>query len=261
MRTRRVLLAIAAFAVAWVVACVIIGFAYESRVTGRVTEQLGESLKADATIDSADLAMLRGALRMDRLAVRRDDAIGKLTLDVAEVRCQLPPLGGALFDRECRELAVRGAHLEASAAAVFQIKNPKRPPIHARHLTIDDAVFAFAPSAILPNIGRIEIHIDHAEAGATTFKTPLSWLFALETLRARIDLPAHVTVELAYDGGTLSAMGTLFGSTPVSIPLALPEPRGDAHDEVRDLVSLGSDAATRLVAKRAEDWLRTKLSN
>jgi hypothetical protein len=26
-------------------------------------------------------------------------------------------------------------------------------------------------------------------------------------------------------------------------------------------VSLGTDAATRLVAKRAEDWLRTKLSN
>jgi hypothetical protein len=197
---------------------------------------------------------------MEQLAVRRDDVVGKLALDVAEVRCELPPLGGALFDRECRELAVRGAHLEASAVAVFQIKNPKRPPIRARHLAIDDAVFAFAPSAILPNVGRIEIRIDHAEAGATVFKTPLSWLFALETLRARIELPAHVTVELAYDNGVLSAMGTLLGSTPVSIPFALPVPHGDAHDEVHDLVTLGTDAATRLVAKRAEDWIRTKLS-
>jgi hypothetical protein len=261
MRTRRVLLAIAAFVVAWIVACVIIGSAYESRVTSRVTERLGESLKAEASIDRADLAILRGTLTMDRLEVRRDDVVGKLALDVDQVRCELPPLGGALFDRECRELAVRGAHLEASAAAVFQIKNPKRPPIRACHLTIDDAVLAFAPSAILPNIGRIEIHIDHAEAGATVFKTPLSWLFALESLRARIELPARVTVELAYDGGVLSAMGTLLGSTPVAIPLAIPEPRGDAHDEIRDLVSLGTDAATRLVAKRAEDWLRTKLSN
>jgi hypothetical protein len=257
MRTRRVLLAVAAFVVAWVVACVIIGVAYESRVTERVTERLGESLKAEATVEAADLAILRGRLTMERLAVRRDDIVGKLTLDVAEVRCELPPLGGALFDRECRELAVRGAQLEVSAVAVFQIKNPKRPPIRARHLTIDDAVLAFAPSAILPNIGRIEIRIDHAEAGATVFKTPLSWLFSLETLRARILLPAHVTVELAYDNGVLSAMGTLLGSTPVEIPLVLPLPHGDAHDEVHDLVTLATDAATRLVARRAENWLRS----
>jgi len=259
MRTRRVLLGGAALVAIWLVAMLIVGFAYESHVTSRVTERLGESLKADATVERADLAMLRGRLALDDLAVRRDDLVGKLALDVPEVRCELPPLGGALFDRECRELAVRGARLEVSAAAVFQIKNPKRPPIRVRHLTIDDAVFAFAPSAILPSIGRIEIHIDHVEAGATVFKTPLSWIFALEVLRARIELPAQVTVELAYAEGVLSARGTLFGSTPVAIPLALPIPQGDAHDEVRQLIALGSDLATRLVAQRAQDWLRTKL--
>jgi len=259
MSTRRVLFGGGALVAGWLIACVIVGFAYESRVTSRVTERLGESLKADATVDAADLAMVRGRLSFDRLAVRRDDLIGKLELDVDEVRCELPPLGGALFDRECRELAVRGARLEVSAAAVFQIRNPKRPPIRARHLTIDDAVLAFAPSAILPNIGRIEIQIDHAEAGPTVFKTPLSWLFSLEMLRARIVLPARVTLELAYADGVLSAMGTLFGSTPVAIPLALPIPVGDAHDEVRQLVALGTDVAERLVAQRAQDWLRTKL--
>src|SRR5262249_7511360 len=142
----------------------------------------------------------------------------------------------------------------------FQIKHPKRPPIRARHLTIDDAVLGFAPSAILPNLGRIEIQIEHAEAGPSVFKTPLSWLFSLEVLRARIVLPARVTVELAYADGVLSAQGTLFGSTPVAIPLVLPNPEGDAHDEVRQLVALGTDVATRLVAQRAQDWLRSKLS-
>jgi len=42
---------------------------------------------------------------------------------------------------------------------------------------------------------------EHAEAGETIFKTPLSWLFALQALRATIELPAGITLELAYDHG------------------------------------------------------------
>jgi hypothetical protein len=223
-------------------------------MAARVTERVGESLQAQASIGSSDLAMLRGRLTLGALAVRKDD-IGKLALDVDDVRCELPPLGLALVDRSCGELAVRGVRLEVSTAAVFQIKNPKRPPIHADRVVIDDAAFTFAPSAITSSIGRIAIHIDHAEAGPTVFKTPLSWLFSLTALRARLELPGNASLQLDYDRGTLSAAGTLFGSTPVTVRAPLPAPHGDARDEIRQLADLGIELAERLVTQ----WIGSKL--
>jgi len=57
------------------------------------------------------------------------------------------------------------------------------------------------------------------------------------------------------------AAGSLFGSTPVQLPLQLPVATlyTDAHDEIQALVKLGTDLAEQLVAKRAEDWIRSKL--
>jgi hypothetical protein len=243
---------------AWIVAMLVVGAVFADRMADRVTERLGESLQATATVGSSDLAMLRGRLELGALAVRKDD-VGKLALDVDDVRCELPPLGLALVDRSCGELAVRGVRLEVSTAAVFQIHNPKRKPIHADRVVIDDAVFVFAPSAMVSSLGRIAIFIDHAEAGPTVFKTPLSWLFSLQVLRARLELPAGATVQLRFDRGVLSAAGTLFGSSPASVHVTLPAPHGDARDEIRQLADLGIDFAEQLVTKRAEDWIRSKL--
>src|SRR5215467_724420 len=133
---RKLAIAAAAIVVAWVIAMLVVGAVYGDRIAARVTERLGESLQAQAQIGSSDLAMLRGRLTLGALAVRKDD-IGKLALDVDDVRCELPPLGLALVDRSCGELAVRGVRLEVSTAAVFQIRNPKRPPIHADRVVID----------------------------------------------------------------------------------------------------------------------------
>ena len=93
------------------------------------------------------------------------------------------------------------------------------------------------------------------------FRTPLSWLFGLEVLRARIELPANITLRLAYGNGRLAAAGTLFGSAPVEVPFSLPraDAAKDAREEIQLLVQAGEDVAERLVAKRAEDWLRSKL--
>ena len=87
---------------------------------------------------------------------------------------------------------------------------------------IDDARLALSPSALLPGLGRVAITIEHAEAGATVFKTPLSWLFALGALRAAIELPAGITLELTYDHGELVVAGGLFGAAPIALPVALP---------------------------------------
>lgn len=253
--------ALAAVVVVWLVALLVMDFFVGERTAGGVADRLAESLGAQGTVGASDLALVRGRLELTKLAVTRDDTIGHLALGVEEVRCELPPLGLALVSSECHELAVRGVRLDVSAAALFHLTHPKREPMRASRVVIDDAELAFAPSAFAPGLGRIAIHVDHAEAGATVFRTPLSWIFALRVLRAHLELPAGITVQLTYENGMLSAAGTLFGSTPVSLPVSLPvaAASADARDEVHALVKLGEDLAEKLVARRAEDWLRRKL--
>jgi hypothetical protein len=59
----------------------------------------------------------------------------------------------------------------------------------------------------------------------------------------------------------MTATGSVFGSGPIDLPLQIPVATSakDAHDEMLLLVQLGKQIAERLVAKRAEDWLRAKL--
>lgn len=245
----------------WLATLIVLDAVVAARQAATTTARVGESLQGTATLADLDLALIRGRLELDGLAVHRDDVIGHLSLDVRDVTCELAPLGWALVDRGCRELAVRGVRLEVSTAALFKLRHPKHAPIHADRVVIDDAQLAFAPSAFLPSLGRIQISIDHAEAGPTTFLTPLSWIFALQTLHASVELPAGLTVHLTYDHGVFGAAGSLFGSTPVVLPLQLPVATlyPDAHEEIQALVKLGTDLAEQLVAKRAEDWVRSKL--
>jgi len=241
---------------------VVAGLALEGRTRRSIAGRIAESLQAEATIERGSLSLVRGALDLESLAVHRDDVIGHLAIGVAGMHCELPPLGMALLDRDCRALEVAGMRLEVSAAALFKLRHPRRPPLHARRVVIDDARFEFAASAFLPDLGRIAIVIDHAEAGETTFKTPLSWLFALRALHASIELPAQIALELSYDAGVLRASGAIFGAAPVVLPIALPaaDPADDARAEVGRLVALGKDIAARLVVQRAQDWLNAKLS-
>jgi len=251
-----------AVAAAWLGALLVGDLALEGRTRGHIADRIAESLQAEATIDRGDLALLRGAFDFEGLAVRRDDLIGHLALTVASLRCELRPLGLALVDRDCRELAVRGTRLEVSTAALLQLKRPKRPPLPARHIVIDDARLELSPSALLANLGRVAITIEHAEAGETIFKTPLSWLFALQALRATIELPAGITLQLAYDHGELRVTGGIFGATPVALPIALPvaDLADDPRAEIARLIEFGKDLAERLVVRKAEDWLNSKLS-
>ncbi len=258
---RRFLKALIGTLILWLGAMVIVGVIYGGRAGDRVATRIADSLVAEVTLESSSLAMIRGHLVLDGLKVRKDD-LGRLSIDVDTIRCELPPLGIALVDRECRDLIVKGVRLEVTAAAVFQLKKPKRAPLHVRHVEIRDAVLTFAPSAFIPALGRISIKIVHAEAGPTTFKTPLSWIFSLRALEATIELPAGITVKLGYANGKLTAAGGIFGTTPVVLPFAIPIPQSaeDAKKEIEALVSLGKDLAEQLVAKRAEDWLKQKLT-
>ncbi len=245
----------------WLAVLVVLGFALGRGSRDRVASRLGEALAAQATVGDADLALVRGHLTLEKLAVRRSDVVGSLTLDVARIHCDLAPLGFALFDRACSELAISGVRMEASTLQLFRIARPRRTPLHVSRVVIHDARFSLAPSAIMPGLDAITLHIESVTAGPTTFKSPLSWLFSLETLAMTIELPASVKIQLSYAGGMLSASGSLFGSTPISLPVTLPvaDASADAKAELEALVAWAKRLATDLVAKRASDWLDSKL--
>jgi hypothetical protein len=246
----------------WLVILVILGAVLGGKYARSTEKRLGESLQAQATVRSADLALVRGRLTLDNVIVRRDDTVGHLAIDVTDVRCELAPLGWALVDRDCGDLAVHGLHVEVSSAALFKLPKPHGvKPIQAERVLIDDATFVFLPTAFGPSMGRIDIAIDHAVAGPTTMRTPLSWLFALEELHARFALPANITVLLDYRLGILTVSGSIFGSQPISLPVQIPaaDTARDAHEEMQVLLQVAKDIAERIVAQRATDWLRTKL--
>jgi hypothetical protein len=257
---KRIVKLVGVLACVWIAVLFTLGFVLAGRAADRVAERLGASLQAPATIDSAQLGLVRGYFTAERLVVRRDDVVGKLSLEVGEVDCDLPPLGLALVDRTCGELAVSNMRLDVSTVALFRIHKPSEPFV-ADHVTIDNAELVFSPSAFLPSMGRVHVQVEHAEAGATTFKTPLSFLFALEQLRASFELPAGVTVRLAYDDGKLVVSSSVLGSKPLTVPVRLPT-RDDADDaaaEIEKLVTFGKQLAERILTTRAADWLEKKL--
>jgi hypothetical protein len=259
---RRIPVFAGAVAAAWLGGLLVIDVGLEGRTRRGIADRIAESLQAEATIDRGDLSLLRGSIDLEGVTVRRDDLIGQLALSVASLHCELRPLGLALVDRDCRELTVRGTRLQVSTAALFKLKRPKRPPMHALHVVIDDARIELSPSALVPSLGRVAVAIEHAEAGDTVFKTPLSWLFALRVLRATLELPAGITLQLTYDHGELRVAGGIFGATPVALPVALPvaDLADDPRAEITKLIEFGKGVAERLVTHKAEDWLKSKLS-
>lgn len=258
---RRVVWIVAGVIACWFVLLIALGFAFSERAGRQVAERFGASMQASATFDDAEFSLVRGRVEVEGLAMTRADEVGKLSIAVADVRCELPPLGLGLIDRACRELHIGGMRMEVSTLALFRLRKVKRSPIETERVVIEDAVLAFAPSAFLPNLGRVEIRVERAVAGPTRFRSPLSWLFALEELRASFALPGGITVQLAYRDGAMSASGSVFGATPIEVPIALPvrDAADDAQRELARLVEFGRDVAERLVARRASLWLKSKL--
>jgi hypothetical protein len=258
---RTAAVALVAVLAAWLAALLVLDVVLAPREARGTERRLAESLHGSASVGDVHVSLVRGALELETFAVRRDDAIGHLALDVRSVRCELAPLGLALVDRGCRSLDLRGIRLEVTAAALLQIEHPQHAPPHAHRVVIDDAELRFSPSAFASELGAIRIAIDHAEAGDTVLRTPLSWLFAVDQLDARLELPAGITLGVSYARGVLAVAGALFGSDPVELAVDLPSASGarDGKAELALLVEVGTQIAERVVAKRAADWLRSAL--
>jgi hypothetical protein len=254
-RTRWIAISVGGVVVAWFAALLAIDAIGGDRVARGVAERIGDSLQSSAAFTDRDLALVRGRLDLAGLHVTRDDAVGQLRLDVAGIRCELAPLGIAFVDRDCDELAIRGMRLDVSTIALFKLRPPKRRPIHADSVTIDDATFSFAAGAITPTLGEVRVVLERAIAGATTFKTPLSWLFALRGLRAHVALSDGQTVDVTFANGVVQVSGSLLGEPPLVLPLELPVTTAadDGRSELAKLTAFGRLLAERLIAER---WLR-----
>ena len=254
-RTRWIAISVGGVVVAWFAALIVIDAIGGDRVGTGVARRLADSLQGSAAFADRDLALVRGRLDLAGLRVTRDDAVGQLRLEVAGIRCELAPLGIALVDRDCGELAITGMRLGVSTLALFKLRPPKRRPIHADSVTIDDATFTFAAGAIPLAGGEVRVVLERAIAGPTTFKTPLSWLFALRGLRAHVALPGGETVDVTFASGIVQASGSLLGKPPLVLPLELPvtTDADDGRAELAKLTAFGSLLTERLIAER---WLR-----
>lgn len=222
---------------------------------------MGQALHGDGTVQHADLALVRGYLEADGVAVRHDDVFGTLSLDVDRFHCDLAPLGLAIAQSGCRDLVIEGVKLELSTLAVFTWQKPKRAPVTVDHVMLHDATLKFDGGALAPGLDAIQIHIDRAEAGPTTFKSPLSFLFAMTALGATIELPGGIGIRLDVEDGVLYARGTFLGKAPIELRLALPlrDASWDARAELRALVAYGQTIATRLLEQRVRNFVHELL--
>lgn len=255
---KRVAGALAALVVAWIVFLLIAGPIYGGRARERIRDRVGGSLNAQTTIDDDSLALVRGFLELRGVHAKRED-VGTFSIDAELVRCELLPFGGALWNHTCRDLKIEGVRMEVTSVGFIQFHKPKKDPLYVDHVVIRDGEISFAPSAFVPDLGRIEIKVTEADAGPTTFTTPLAWIFELHELKATLALPAGVTVALAYANGVLTATGRLFGSAPISVPLVLPKSTGNVEKDLAALGTVAKQVAQDLVEQRAQDWLRSKL--
>lgn len=255
------LVVVVGLAVLWLGGLSIASFALGGRTQAVIAERAGASLQGTATLADARLALVRGYVEMEGLAIRRDDPVGHLAIDIAHLGCELAPLGWALVDGDCRTLALSGLRFELSTAALFQLKRPKREPFHVGRVIVERAELSLSPSALVPGLGKVAVHIARAEAGETTFKTPLSFLFHLRSLDATIALPGEVAIGVRYEAGVLQLSGGMFGAAPLALPVQLPvaELADDAAAETAKILAFGRDLAERVIAQRAVDWLKDKL--
>ncbi|HTJ41914.1 MAG TPA: hypothetical protein VL463_07440 [Kofleriaceae bacterium] len=255
-RAAKVAIGFAGAGATWVTGIFIASFAARGCVAERMRARLSESLDAQVTLADLDLALVRGAVAFEGLVIDRVHD-GHLHVAVDRIDAGIAPLGAYLWDRDLGLVHVDGVDVVVDGWGVLRIRPPVRPPIKMASLAIDDARLELAPATWAPKWARFAVLIDHAESGETVLRTPLSWVFALERLDARLEVPGTAPVALHYERGRLDASGSIFGPDPISIPVLLPAP--EPGHEGQQLVALGKDVAERLALARASGWIMDEL--
>ncbi len=219
---RRIGAGLAAVAGLWLVILLTIGWTADGCARDRAQARLAASMRATVTIGEVDLGLVTGAIAIRDLRVLKDDR-GLFRLGIKQLDVDVLPLGLALLQDSVGEVHARGVDVELSALGALELGGEGKAPVTFDRLVIDDLHVSLAAVSVLP-VGRLEVTVERAVAGKTTLRTPLSWLFALQELRARVELPLGLTVRVAYRAGTLTLSGDLFGTQAMNSKHKLPRP-------------------------------------
>jgi hypothetical protein len=250
---RRLGLGLVGLVLLWLVTLLLIGWLADGCVRDRAVARLGGSLGARVAIDDLDLALVRGTIGIDGLHIERDDR-GYLRLDIDRVDAEIAPAGLALFDRDLGAIRVRGVDFEVSALGALARRDGAGggEPVTFESIEVEDVKMRLEATSWWPGLAKLDVVVERARAGRTTLRTPMSWLFALRELTARIDLTETISIRLRYAAGMITLSGSLFDQ-PVELPFQIPilEPAR----EVEQLAQMGK----ALVAELVKHYARKKV--
>ncbi|MEZ4399344.1 MAG: hypothetical protein R3B06_04960 [Kofleriaceae bacterium] len=256
-RRKQILVGLAAIAALYLTALVVVGYAARGWVADVVRDRLALSLDGRARVGRVDLGLVRGRLALADVEVERDHQ-GQLRLAIARLEVDVAPLGAVVVDRAPRQITVRGARLAISGGGALGLPHRAGPPIAVGGVEIIDSELVIAATSALPGLAEVRVKLDRVRCGPTRFVTPMSWLFALDVLEARVELPGGRGFSIAYRDRVLTAVGGPFGQAPVTIDIELPRIPGD--DEPAQVRAVAFSLGTKLVAALARGWLSDQLA-
>lgn len=253
-----IIAAVTAFA-GYVLLLVVLGFVVQGCVADRVQARLAESLDADVTIESTSVSLLRGKVELGGIHVVRERG-GHLELTIDRLEADMAGWGWMVFDRDPRAVRVHGGALSISGAGALASRNLDHDPVRVGSIDLRDATITLMPTAHLPMLGRVELAIARARTGPVTLSTGISWVFALDQLEATARLPGDVAVAVGYADEELSVGAGLFGSEPIKVKFAIPDP-DPSKLEVAQLADLARALGKSVLKEGARDWLRRKVND
>ena len=257
-RPAKILLGLGVAALGYLLVLLVASAIADGVVADQVRGRLADGFDAEARVGSADVRLITGTVTLRDVDVTRD-RIDHLGVSLRTVEVEVAPLGWVVVDRAPRRVRVRGGRMVVTGAGALALPvRPEHAPIRVGALELEDVALDLMATGYWPGLARVVITIERARSGPTTLRTGLSWLFTLDELVARVDLPAGGTIRVAFAGGQLSASGSFFGTTAVTIPFTLP--RLDAATEVEQLIAIGKELAKRLAIERAQRWLGERLT-
>ncbi|MEZ4360806.1 MAG: hypothetical protein R3B48_11535 [Kofleriaceae bacterium] len=260
---RRLLVLGVVLALLWIGGLAVLGELGGRWAATRLRSTLATALDADVRVGGVDLALVRGRATLVELHLDRR-SLGALRVDVRRAELQVPPLGLALWRRDRAEhLAVAGAELELSSWAVLAPAPAGLLEFPVDSFELKDVKVALAPSLLVPGLGGAKLIIDRARGGATTFRSPVSWLLSIDELDAHVDLPAGATALLRYRAtpearpdelrGVLTLRSSLL-RRELAISLALPKVIDG--DELAALRELGAVVVREISKHKVSELLR-----
>lgn len=249
---KKLVVGLGAVAGGYLALLVIAGWLLPGCVEQRIERRLAASLDAEVSVGAVDLALFAGHVTVSDLRIVRDG--GAVDIRVQRTRAEIASWGRVIYDRDLTDVTVAGVDVTLTGAGAAGLRGERRAePVRMDSLRLEDVDLTLMPSALLPRLGRVEIHLDRAVTGPLVLRNAMSWLYALDEIHAVVDV-GGASAAIDYAGGELAVGAGLLGSRPITVPFQLPTPDPDAL-ELEQLEVLALALARTLAPEAAKRWL------